>query len=481
MFAHSLSQSIVPRQIRRANVAQLLAQVTLLMNIETQYSQLKNGVRVITEHVPSARSAGLSLLIDASPQLEPVDRRGLAHVCEHALFLGTPQRNGRELARTMDSAGGCFGAFTAPDYTCVFAHVLEDYVTYAMDLVGDMLVESSVEPGLLKREKEVIKQEILGYQDDPSDLVLQLSKQSLWPNDTLSRSVIGTIEDVEAIERSDVIDFMRQFYTPGRIIVAAAGAVDHDSIVEQVEDAFWNLSDSNDCPTHVCQPALPAPGKVNFVTRPISQCYFNIAIPTFVYNDDRRYAMHVLSNLLGGGMSSRLFEALREESGLVYSIDSAMLSYRRGGALLIQGQTSSDQLVQSLHLALGQLLMLSIGERPVEADELWKSKMQVRSQSRLGTDMISNRVSSIATQELHFGTRIPDDSVLEAIDRVDIEAIQRVAGEVLLNGLRSLSISVVGNALHHEAVFTDLKELRDCYSSIGENIDGNATPALRLS
>ncbi len=450
------------------------------MNIKTQHSQLENGVRVITEHVPSTRSAGLSLLIDASPQVEPAGRRGLAHVCEHALFLGTPQRNGRELARTMDSAGGCFGAFTAPDYTCVYAHVLEDYVTYAMDLVGDMLVESSVEPDLLKREKEVIKQEILAYQDDPSDLVLQLAKQSLWPDDPLSRSVIGSMDDVEAIERSDVMDFMRGFYTPSRIIVAAAGAVDHDSIVEQVEDAFWNLSDSSESRKQPCIEALHAPGNVNFLARPISQCYFNLAIPTFAYNDDRRYAMHVLSNLLGGGMSSRLFEALREQSGLVYSIDSSMLSYRRGGALLIQGQTSSEQLVQSIHLALSQLLMLSIGDRPVEADELWKSKMQVRSQSRLGTDMISNRVSSMATQEFHFGNRIPDDAVLEAIDRVDIESIQRVASEVLLNGLRSLSISVVGNASNHQTVFNDLRELRDCYSSFGEHFDGKATPAVSL-
>lgn len=451
------------------------------MKIKTQRSQLPNGVRVITEQVPSTRSAGLSVLIDASPQLEPVDKLGLAHVCEHALFLGTPQRNGRELARTMDLAGGCFGAFTAPDYTCVYAHVLEDYVTYAMDLVGDMLVESSVEPDLLKREKEVIKQEILSYQDDPADLVLQLSKQSLWPNDPLSRSVLGTIEDVEAIERPDVLEFMRQFYTPNRIIVAAAGAVDHESIVEQVEDAFWNLSDSNASQLRTGHAAENSQGKVCFVSRPISQCYFNLAIPTFVYDDDRRYAMHVLSNLLGGGMSSRLFQALREEAGLVYAIDSAMLSYRRGGALLIQGQTSPEQLVQSIHLALSQLLMLSIGERPVEADELWKSKMQVRSQSRLGTDMTSNRVSSIATQEFHFGTRIPDDSILEAIDGVDIEAIQQVASEVLLKSLRSLSISVVGNDSHKEAIFNDLNELRDCYSSIGENLGGNATSALSLS
>lgn len=451
------------------------------MEISTQYTRMDNGVRVITEHMANARSAGLSILLDAGPQHEPIDKRGLAHLCEHAIFLGTPQRNGRELAKTMDAAGGCFGAFTAPDYTCVYAHVLEDYVTYAMDLVGDMLVESTVEAELLAREKEVVCQEILGYQDDPEDVALQMVKSSLWPDDPLGRSVIGTTQDVEALDRSDVVQFIQQHYTPNRIIVAAAGAVDHQSIVEQAEDAFWNLSNCTPPPRPVMEKALPAAGKVCFGTRNASQCHFCIAVPTFAYDDERRYAMHVLCNLLGGGMSSRLFQSLRENSGLVYSIHSTMISYRRGGALLIQGATSQEQLVQSVHLALSQLVMLSIGQQPVDVDELWKSKMQVRSQSRLGTDMISNRVSSLATQEFHFGRRICDDAILAAIDAIEIDEIYRVAGEALLGGLASLAIAAVGPASTGISVFNELNDLRDCYASLGRisEINDNSIPNMR--
>lgn len=450
------------------------------MEIKTQQTRMTNGVRVITEHVPNTRSAGLSILVDASPHNEPTDKRGLAHVCEHALFLGTPQRNAKELARTMDAAGGCFGAFTAPDYTCIYAHVLEDYVTYAMDLVGDILVESTVESELLKREKEVICKEILGYEDDAEDILLQMSKSSLWPNDPLSRSVIGAAADVESIERADVIRFMEEHYTPRRIIVAAAGAVDHESIVEQVEDAFWNLSEHLEPNEARVEKPQPTMGQVKYCSRSTSQCCFSLAIPTFEYTDHRRYALHVLSNLLGGGMSSRLFQALREDSGLVYSIHSTLLCYRRGGALLIQGATLPEQLVHSIHLALSELLMLSIGQRAVDADELWKSKMQVRSQSRLGTDMISNRVSSIATQEFHFGTRILDDAVLDAIDGVGIDDIHRVAADVLLAGLPSLSIAVVGTPATEEAVFSKLQDLHDCYSSIGGNIASNEKTGLNV-
>lgn len=437
------------------------------MDSVTQWKRMTNGVRVITEHLPHTRSAALSVLIDAGPQDEPDDQRGLAHLCEHAIFLGTPQRNGRELAQTMDAAGGCFGAFTAPDYTCVFAHVLEDYVSYAMDLIGDILVESTVQEELLQREKSVVCQEIRGSEDDPEEILLRLSKESLWPQDRLSRSVTGTTDDVQALHASDVHEFIQREYTPDRIIVAAAGAVDHQSIVEQVEDAFWNLGAAHPGRPDAA-PVSPSPGRVNLRHMATSQCHFSLAIPTVTYADERRYALHVLNNLIGGGISSRLYQCLREGSGLVYSVHSTLLSYRRGGAILINGVTSPENLLRSIHLALGQLVTLAVGEQPIDAEELWKSKMQVRSQSRLASDIISNRVSIIATQEFHFGRRIPDDRILAEIDAVNMDDTHRAASEVLLPGLSGLSVSVVGPLSRDDSVLADLRDLRDSYAAIAE-------------
>ena len=439
----------------------------MLKSPKTHTTRLDNGIRVVTERVPNTRSAGISILVDAGPQDEEANKLGLAHLCEHALFLGTPQRSSLELAKTIDAAGGCFGAFTAPDYTCFYAHILEDYVSYAFDLLGDILVASKYPEELLEREKEVVCQEILGYQDNPNDALLQMTKQSLWPNDPLSRSVTGTVEDVSKLQRADVVQFVSRQYSPDRIIVAAAGALEHDSIVEQTQDAFWTLRGQNP-PRSNDSPFDPknSLSRVRVKNMPIGQCSFSIAIPTVPYNDERRYAMHLINNLIGGGMSSRLYQHIREANGLVYSIQSSLLSYRRGGAMVISGETSVDKLIQSIHLTLSQLTALAIWENPIQEEELWKSKMQVRSQSRLATDFVSNRVSGIATQEFHFGYRIEEDQIVNEIDQVSIDELEQVARGVLFPGIGRLAISAVGPIDEGSAVYNDLLDIHSCYSSL---------------
>ena len=309
----------------------------MLTTPKTEWTRLDNGVRVITERVENSVSTGISVLVDAGPQDELPRKLGLAHLCEHAAFLGTPLRSSKELARLIDAAGGCFGAFTAPDYTCYYSHVLEEYASYAVDLLGDILVASQYPEEALEREKEVICQEIIGSQDSPDEILLALTKKNLWPNDTLSNSLIGTEEQVRSLNRSDVVQFVSRQYTPDRIIVAAAGSVEHDSIVEQVQDAFWPLRGQSE-PRSFDAPQVE--GGFAIKSMPTSQCSFAIAVPTPGFNDDDRYVLHVMNNLIGGGMSSRLYQSLREEHGLVYSVQSNVLSYRRGGALVVSGATS---------------------------------------------------------------------------------------------------------------------------------------------
>lgn len=435
----------------------------MLTTPKTNSTRLDNGVRVITERVQNSASTGISVLVDAGPQDEVAGETGLAHLCEHAAFLGTPLRSSLELARLIDAAGGCFGAFTAPDYTCFYSHVLEEYASYALDLLGDILVASKYPEEALEREKEVICQEIIGAQDSPDNVLLELTKKNLWPNDTLSNSLIGTAEQVRSLNRSDVVQFVSRQYTPDRIIVAAAGSVEHDSIVEQVQDAFWPLRGQSPARTF---DAPVVQGGVRFEHMPTSQCSFAVAIPAPPFADEGRYVLHVMNNLIGGGMSSRLYQSLREEHGLAYSVQSIILSYRRGGALVINGSTSSEQLVKSVELVLMHLMKLALGESPIEEEELWKSKMQVRSQSRLATDMISNRVSRIATQEFHLNQRIEDEKILEAIDAVTIDDIQKVAVEVLLHGMSNLSLAVVGPVCPDGEVCNELKSIHADFSSI---------------
>jgi len=431
---------------------------------------LENGVRVISEHLAHTSSAAISILVEAGPQNEPENKSGLAHLCEHSLFLGTPQRNSRELARDIDAAGGCLGAFTAPDYTCFYAHVMEDYVSYGFDLLGDILVSSEHPESGVEREKEVICQEIRGYRDQPDDAALQLTKELLWPEHPLSRSVTGKESDVRELSRDDVVDFISQNYVPDRIIVAAAGAVDHESIVEQVQDAFWTLK-STDEKAEKPLVTLPEPKKRGGCRAhylPMTQCSFCIALPTIAYNDPRRYAMFLLCNLFGGGMSSRLYQQLRERNALVYSVQSNLLSYRDDGALIVSGTTSLEGLLPSVEITLNQLVGLLVEGLPVTEEELWKSKMQVRSQSRLASDMISNRVSSIVTQEFHFGHRISSDEIIQQIDAVTVEEIQAAARIVLGEGLSQLAVVVAGPVRSGDAAYSDLVSLADKYRGVGQ-------------
>ena len=437
----------------------------MLTTPKTEWTRLDNGVRVITERVENSVSTGISVLVDAGPQDELPRKLGLAHLCEHAAFLGTPLRSSKELARLIDAAGGCFGAFTAPDYTCYYSHVLEEYASYAVDLLGDILVASQYPEEALEREKEVICQEIIGSQDSPDEILLALTKKSLWPNDTLSNSLIGTEEQVRSLNRSDVVQFVSRQYTPDRIIVAAAGSVEHDSIVEQVQDAFWPLRGQSE-PRSFDAPQVE--GGFAIKSMPTSQCSFAIAVPTPGFNDDDRYVLHVMNNLIGGGMSSRLYQSLREEHGLVYSVQSNVLSYRRGGALVVSGATSSDQLIKGINLVLMQMMSLAMGQPAISEEELWKSKMQVRSQSRLATDMVSNRVSRITTQEFHLNQRIEDDKILDSIDAVTIESIQSMAVKILLQGMSQLSLAVVGPIPEDGATFNELNSIYDCFSSVNQ-------------
>lgn len=431
--------------------------------IKTQLTKLDNGIRVISEPVPNTNSVGISILVSAGPQNEAADQSGLAHLCEHALFLGTNLRDRNQLSSFIDTSGGSMGGFTAPDYTCFYGHVMQDYTSYAIDLLGDIIIGSSYPESLLEREKQVICQEIRQYADYPSDVALQATKSTLWPDDVLSRSVTGKETDVQSLNRSHVIDFISKHYTPDRIIVAAAGAVDHDSFVEQTEDAFWTLRGSSPPPA---TPPVVARGGVSLSRMETTQCTFSVAIAVPGITDQDRYALHLICSILGGGLSSRLYRNLREQNGLVYSIQSNILSYQRAGALVIEGVTSPEKLLESIQLIMFELTSLAVWQQPIDKEELWKSRMQIKGQSQLAVDVVPNRVARLATQCFSFGRRIDDGDMMQKIDALTIEKLQDVTTNVILNGLSNLTIAVAGPIDVDGSVYEELNGLHECYSSI---------------
>ncbi|MEJ2550676.1 MAG: pitrilysin family protein [Anaerolineales bacterium] len=414
--------------------------------LETRPSQyqrttLENGIRVVSETIPGSRSVAIGILIDASPRDEKPEKAGLAHLTEHLLFQGTSSRDENQIANLMDVGGGNFGGFATRDYTCYFATVLDDYRTYAIDLLGDILLNSIFPPENVEREKTIILREIDRVRDTPYERAHMLLKSAVWPDHPLGRAITGDSTTVRGLTREDVIYFVHNHYLPDRMIIAAAGNLEHKDFVAQVRDAFWRLQGAGQIRA-VDVPSFRSGKKIEHAS--VSQVYFSLGIQTLPYASADRYSIHLINNILGGGISSRLYRSIREERGLVYHIDSEYHAYRDAGLLVIEGSTAPENLMQVLAMTLVETGQLFFGDKPVDAEELWKAKMYLRGQHLLAGENTNTRMSRLATQEFYFGEHIPSDEILARIDSPDHHDLQRFANETFADVFGKAMIAIVG-------------------------------------
>ena len=421
-------------------------------------STLENGIRVVTDAMSGHRSISMGILVDAGPCDEAPEQSGLAHLVEHALFCGTSSRDASQIARLMDEAGGHMGAFTTRDFTCYSATVLDDYFTYALDLLGDILLNSIFPPESLEREKSAILREIASTGDMPSERAHDLLKSFAWPDHPLGRAIAGQPTTVDRMTREDVIYYVHEHYSPDRIIVAAAGNVDHEDFVAQVRDAFWRMIGKS-LPIDRALPAFQS--GVVFDDVPVSQVYFSIGIRACPYADPERCGIHVINNILGGGISSRLYRRVRESRGLAYHISSEYHAYRDDGMLVIEGCSAPENILQVLELILDELWKLISAEEPVNEEELWKAKMQIRGQHLISGENTDTRMSRLASQELYFERHIPDEDILAEIDEIGIQKLQLLASQVLQEGVRQAAVSIVGPDTPDYYQISSIKRLFD--------------------
>jgi predicted Zn-dependent peptidase len=417
---------------------------------------LQNGIRVVTDTMPHVRSIAVGILIGAGPRDEAPGQSGLAHLTEHLMFQGTSSRDAMQIARLMDVAGGHMGAFTARDYTCYHATVLDDYRTYALDLLGDILLNSIFPTENLEREKEAILREIAAGHDAPDDRAHTLLKALAWPAHPLGRPITGHPDTVRALTREDVIYFVHEHYLPDRIIIAAAGNVKHQDFVAQVRDAFWRMLGQSK-PTASHRPTYRAGVTVNHV--PVSQAYFSLGIQAYPYTHPNRYGLHILNNVLGSGISSRLFRRIREERGLVYHIGSEYHAYRDDGMWVVEGSTAPEYLMTVLCLTLVEMWKLATMAEPVDDEELWKAKMRIHGQHLIAAEDTHTRMSRLATQEFYFGRHIPSDEVLAQIKGIDCQMLRRLSSEDLIDAMRQATVAIVGPEVPQQYTVEAVEEL----------------------
>ncbi len=405
----------------------------------TTAAVLENGLRVVVEPLPCARVASIGVMVTASPRVETAGQAGLAHLTEHLMFQGTASRSATDIARFMDRAGGGIGAFTSHDYTCYSATVLDDNTPYALELLADVLLNSTFPESSVAREKAAVAREIDGANDSAPMVAHSLMRAAAWPGHSLSRSVMGTGQSVDALSREDVIYFVHQHYLPNRITIAASGSVAPGDFIAQVRDGFWRLTGESTVPASAAPTFV---GGCSIAAGSGSLAYFAVGVPAPAYASANRYATHVLARVLGGGISSRLHRRLREERGLVYMVDADYQAYHDAGLLVVEGATAPGDLVEVIGLVLQELERLALGDA-ADADEIALAKTQIANQTRMGDDDVHTRMSRLAVQQVYFGHPVSSEDVVRGVAALEVDEVRRAAAGWVRGGAAGLALGVV--------------------------------------
>jgi predicted Zn-dependent peptidase len=398
---------------------------------------LPSGLRLVTESIPHVRSAAIGVWLTRGSRHESDADSGIAHFVEHMLFKGTHTRSARDLAQQIDSIGGQVDAFTSKEYAGYYIKVLDEHLPIALDLLSDMLLRPALAPEEVAREQGVVLEEIKMVEDTPDDLVHEIFAQQFWANHPLGRPILGTAETVSALSSARLRSFFQQTYVAPNLVVAAAGRLDHDVLRDAVARAFDSLQPTRDVA------ASTAPRvTTGLVTRQkdIEQSHVCLGTPTVSQVHVDRHAALVLNTILGGSISSRLFQHIREDRGLAYSVFSNLATYSDTGMLSVYAGCAADKVEEVVALTLGEFRTLR--STPVDADELRRAKDHLKGSVMLGLENTSSRMSHLARQEMVFGHQTTFDQILANIESVSAEDVLRVAGDMFQDG--TITASVVG-------------------------------------
>jgi predicted Zn-dependent peptidase len=394
-------------------------------------TELPGGLRVLTETMPGVLSATLGIWVGVGSRDETPAVAGSSHFLEHLLFKGTASRSALEIATAMDAVGGEMNAFTAKEHTCYYANVLASDLPLAVTLLSDLVTEACNTAADLESERTVVLEEIAMRDDEPSDAVHDLFSETLFGDTPLGRSVLGTVESIEGLTRDDVDGWYRSRYTMPSIVVTAAGRVDHQQVLDLVTAAFGDRlgGDARPAPLRtgdgvIRKPARPA----GLIARRTEQTHLLLGTPAMGRLDERRYAAAVLDAAVGGGMSSRLFQEIREKRGLVYSVGSALSHYAGVGSFSVYAGCSKKRVPEVLRLIRAEIDR--VAAEGITAEEVTRSRGQLKGSLVLGLEDTGSRMSRLGKSELSYGEYLPVRAVLARFDAVDQPQVRDVAAEL---------------------------------------------------
>jgi predicted Zn-dependent peptidase len=399
---------------------------------------LDNGLTLVTESMPGVRSVAVGVWLKRGSRHERSELTGISHFIEHMVFKGTRHRTAERIAEEMDSIGGHMDAFTAKEYASFHLKVLDEHLPLAVDILADIVMNPLFDPAEMTRERRVIFEEIAMVEDTPDDLVMELFAEAFWPGHPLGRSILGTRRSLARLRREDLARFFARVYQPSNILIAAAGRLDHEGTSALVRRHFGGLRTRRS----------PANGRAPHATtrvvtrskRELEQVHVCLGTAGLAQTHPDRYACYVLNTVLGGAMSSRLFQNIREKRGLVYSISSGVTAYSDSGLFSIYAATSRDSAREVIRLTLEEIRRLR-GER-LDEEELRRAKDHLRGSLVLSLEYTGARMSQLAREEIYFGRSFTLDEILSEIEAVGADDVQRVASDLFRD---RLAASVLGD------------------------------------
>jgi predicted Zn-dependent peptidase len=399
---------------------------------------LDNGLRLLTERMTQVRSISIGVWLTRGSRHETAERGGIAHFVEHMLFKGTTTRSAEDIAQAIDSIGGQLDAFTAKEYASYYIKVLDEHLPLAIDILSDIVRHPAINPEDIEREKKVVVEEIKMVEDTPDDLVHELFTQGFWENHPLGRPILGTRETVESFGADLLRSYFQNAYTAPNLIVSAVGNLEHERVRELVEEKFGSVARTGEAFRE--QPPKVVP-KILIRNKELEQSHVCLGASSYPQNHDDRYSSYLLNTLLGGSMSSRLFQNVREKRGLAYAVFSGLSAYRDAGSFTIYAGCSNEAVGQVIDLVVEELRGVKL--TPVPDAELRRAKDHLKGSLMLSLENTASRMSHLARQEIYFDRQFGLDETLVGIERVTAADVQRVAADLFRDG--SLAATVLGN------------------------------------
>lgn len=398
---------------------------------------MDNYTQILTETVPHVRSISIGFFVDIGSRYEQPDINGSSHFIEHLMFKGTRRRTAKDIAEELDAVGGQLNAFTTKEYTCYYARVLDEHFDLAVDLLSDMLFESKFDPSDIDRERNVIIEEIKMYEDTPDELVHDIFASSIWRGHSLGQPIIGTADVINSLSRDRLYDHYKTHYNPGRMIVAVAGNISHDAVISKLRGIFEG-KEGKEHPRQVNTPATQQ--QIICRSKETEQVHLIVGAPGLKLDHENIYVMQIINTILGGGLSSRLFQEIREQRGLVYSVYSYHSSYHDTGLFGVYAGLSKQNVDEVLALIFKQVKDIQVNG--VREEELHRAKEQLKGNLFLSLENVNTRMSRLGKSQLYLGKVVTPEEIINKVNRVTIGGIQELAREVL--DPRGFSLASIG-------------------------------------